>query len=314
MNNLNPIYLGKIDFAQSIEKVGQTIVELKEFNIPGHYSQIEDGIAKIQQLDVDSYKKHFDNFLNIPEPGIKHLDNWDDIALCKLKDDVSDYVKHLSAVHNFMTETHIKFGPSTDVINHAYTIYNQALAQFTLMRSLFIEATESLERLSKENKNSFSPDSKEAQYSRFLLTMTGNLTRMDKEIKSLSSRLDDAVFKLTSRVDDLCSDINRLNDKIDCITSVTDDLVINSKKYVSLHQTKIKKMNYACVGLLLTYVICLYGNIAASWVFLCLFIFVSITSILMVYKFNQKKQNLIKTIKDLKTVFENHLTSMNKAL
>lgn len=304
MNSTTTIFTETIPFDKSLDEVSEQIEKLKTFNIPNHYLKIEESIALIQKVDVSPYEMHFDNFMCIQEPITPLLYNIDILTLNNLKEETKDYVNHLAGVHRLMNVVHTS-KEYTCLIQGAYSHYNQALEDFNAMRGMHIDATETLERICREHKGAFAPDSREIGYSRFLLTLSSKITRIDKEIKHQSQLLDNAVNKLVGSLEKLAQDMKLLNSKVDCVTQITDFLTQICNRRVVRHQVSLKITGFIGSMFLMFYIVAVFKQFEYSWCFAALLALCLIHSLIKIYKFKTYMKALIDTNRELKTVFNN---------
>lgn len=221
MNSQIEILTKTLPLQQSLDEVGNMIQQIKSLNIQQKYALLENRIQALQLLDINTYKKHFDNFMGIQEP-ITPLDHNITIDnLENLTEQTRDYVNHLSSVHGLLHATYSNTNYAA-LTKNAFDLYNEISGQYTLMRELFENATKRLEQISRDYKGSFTVDSREIEYSRYLLTMTGSINRIDKEVKSYGDQLNDTVMRLTSSLEELNKDMQAINQKVECVCQITD--------------------------------------------------------------------------------------------
>ncbi|QIC71878.1 MULTISPECIES: hypothetical protein [Acinetobacter] len=237
MNSHIEILVKPLPLQQSLDEVGKMIQQIKSLNIQQKYELLENRIQALQLLDIKIYKNHFDNFMGIQEP-ITPLDHHITIEILEnLTEQTRDYVNHLSSVHGLLHATHSNTN-YTALTKNTFDLYSEISSQSILMRELFEKATKKLEQISRDYKGSFTVDSREIEYSRYLLTMTGSISRIEKEVKSYADQLYETAMRLTARLKELNQDMRAINQKVECISQITDYLHANCSR-------KLAKIKYA---------------------------------------------------------------------
>lgn len=247
MNSKINILVTPVDLKKSLSEVGEMIEQVKKINVPKYYSQLNAQIQAIQLIDVNSYKIHFDNFMSTQEPVVPLGSFLDIKTLEKLKSDITNYVGQLAAVHRIMKVLRSN-QQLPHVIRKAYDTHSQAHADFHQMRTFNEKATEILEKICRHHKDAFTTDSQEAQYSRYLLTMTGNMGRMENELNLYAQSLDDVTQKISLTLEKLNQDFKKLNFRIKGLVHIAD--VFNIACGRKLKQLQTKRNLFFIVGTL----------------------------------------------------------------
>ncbi len=290
-----------IPIQQSLDEVGKMIQQIKSFDIQQKYALLENRIQALQLLDVQTYKNHFDNFMGIQEP-ITPLDHHITIEVLEnLTEQTRDYVSHLSSIHSLLHTTYSNIDYAT-LTKNAFDLYEELSDQYSLMRKLFETATRELEQISRDYKGSFTIDSREIEYSRYLLTITGRISRIEKELKSYGDQLHDASIRLTSRLEVLNQDMRALNKKVDNISQNTCDLNANCGR-------KLEKIKYARnLGAIIGGVFLIFMLIAlfyeySAYKLLLIPVFMSIAYVYFNYhKYKKYQAAMLKSLSQLKEV------------
>lgn len=226
MNGQIEILARTFPLQQSLDEVGNMIQHIKKLNIQQKYALLENRIQALQMLDIATYKNHFDNFMGIQEP-ITPIDNHITVDILEnLTEQTRDYVNHLSSIHRLLHATY----SNTDyaaLTKNTFDLYNEISAQYNSLRELSKQATKKLEQISHDYKGSFTVDSREIEYSRFLLTMTGSLNRIEKEVRSYGDQLDETVMRLSAHLEELNKDMQAINQKVDCVSQISNYLQAN---------------------------------------------------------------------------------------
>lgn len=306
MNSQIEILAKPLPLQQSLDEVGKMIQQIKSLNIQQKYALLENRIQALQLLDIKTYKNHFDNFMGIQEP-ITPLDHHITIEILEnLTEQTRDYVNHLSSVHSLLHATYSNTNYAA-LTKNAFDLYNEISGQSIFMRELFENATKKLEQISRDYKGSFTVDSREIEYSRYLLTMTGSISRIEKEVKSYGDQLDDTAMRLTARLEELNQDMQAINQKVECISQITDYLNANCGR--KLAEIKYARNLGAIMGgiFLILMVVTSFYEQSAYKLLLIPFIMSTIYVYLSYHEHKKYKAAMLKSLSQLKEV-------MNKAI
>lgn len=245
MNSQIRILENTLPLQQSLDEVEKMIQQIKTFNIQQKYPLLDNRIQALQSLDTKTYKNHFDKFMEILEPSIPPDNKITLDILNQITEDTKDYVNHLSSLHNLLVATHSQFNYMT-LTSNTFDLYDDISNQYTFMRELIESATNKLEQISRNYKGTFTPDSREIEYSRFLLTMAGSIGRIEKEVKNYGDELKDTVGRLNARLEQLNKDMRAINQKVDCVSQIVDYLGDNCKQ--KLKEIRFKRNLGGIIG------------------------------------------------------------------
>ncbi|MCP0917855.1 hypothetical protein MUB04_15065 [Acinetobacter indicus] len=295
-----------LDFQQSLIKVGSIIDHLKKINIRQYYSQIDAKIEAVQAIDVCSYKKHFLNFMGIQEPIIPLNKGVNKVILESLTEQTKEYMNHLASVSRFMKGIYSKEEYRL-VITDTFDIYNQAYSEFGQMRGMHKVATDTLEAISRQYKDTFSPDSKESEYSHFLLTLTGSITRIDRELNTYGESVLKVAENLNLRLEELAQDMNALNSKIESGTQIINYLDVTCRyRLVRLQSIRNRCFILAAV-FLVSLIAAKYYQLTYAWCMVIPTVAFLVSGEIISYQYKSTKIALIKALQELKEVFKNAL-------